>query len=124
MFKVRKTLPPAKVSRMKSIEYRSPACVGNASGTRSTCARERRRRLRSFRPEAAHQAVSEVARPVPYDIDMLIRTGGELRLSDFLPLQLQYAELFFLKKLFPDITGDGIEGAIGEYYSRERRFGR
>ena len=74
--------------------------------------------------EAAHQAMSEVARPVPYDIDMLIRTGGEVRLSGFLPLQLQYAELFFLKKLFPDITEDDIEGAIGGYYSRERRFGR
>jgi hypothetical protein len=53
MFKVRKTLPSASVLRMKSIEYRSSALVGGASGMRSTWARaRRRRRLRSFSPSS------------------------------------------------------------------------
>ena len=63
-------------------------------------------------------------RHVPHQIDMLIRTGGEQRLSGFLPLQLQYAEFFFLQKFFPDVNGNDIDTAIQEFYKRDRRFGR
>jgi undecaprenyl pyrophosphate synthase len=61
---------------------------------------------------------------LPDDVDLLLRTGGELRLSGFLPIQLRYAELFFLEKLFPDTQSVDVERVIQAYGERERRFGR
>jgi undecaprenyl pyrophosphate synthase len=75
----------------------------------------------AFRSNTAHSNGWQAT--VPASLDMLIRTGGELRLSGFLPLQLQYAELFFLPKLFPDTGSEDIEQAIRDYHRRERRFG-
>jgi len=56
--------------------------------------------------------------------DLLIRTSGELRLSNFLLWQLAYTELYFTKKYWPDFTEDDLIKAIVEYQKRERRFGR
>jgi len=56
--------------------------------------------------------------------DLLIRTSGEMRISNFLLWQLSYAELYFPKKYWPEFTGKDLEEAIDEYQSRERRFGR
>jgi len=58
------------------------------------------------------------------DVDLLIRTGGEQRLSDFLLWECAYAELLFTKRMWPDFARSDLEEAITEYYSRERRFGR
>ena len=57
------------------------------------------------------------------DPDLLIRTSGEFRLSNFLPWQLTYAELIFLDVLWPDFGRDVLEEAIEEYCRRERRYG-
>jgi len=57
------------------------------------------------------------------DPDLLIRTGGELRVSNFLLYQIAYTELFFTKTLWPDFTPADLDGAIAEYQARERRFG-
>jgi len=57
------------------------------------------------------------------DVDLLIRTGGEMRLSNFLLYQSAYAELYFTDKLWPDITSDDIDDAISYFATRERRFG-
>ena len=57
------------------------------------------------------------------DVDLLIRTGGEQRLSDFLLWECAYAELLFTKRMWPDFGRADLEEAVGEYYSRERRFG-
>ncbi len=57
------------------------------------------------------------------DVDLLIRTGGEKRLSDFLLWESAYAELCFIDKMWPDFSGDDLEIAINEYKRRERRFG-
>lgn len=56
-------------------------------------------------------------------VDLLIRTGGEMRLSNFLLLQSAYAELYFSKTLFPDFKSDDLEKIIGIYKKRNRRFG-
>ena len=56
--------------------------------------------------------------------DLLIRTSGELRLSNFLLWQLAYTELYFTKIYWPDFTEDDLIKAIVEYQKRERRFGR
>jgi undecaprenyl diphosphate synthase len=58
------------------------------------------------------------------DVDLLIRTGGEQRLSDFLLWECAYAELLFTGRMWPDFGRVDLEEAVAEYYSRERRFGR
>lgn len=58
------------------------------------------------------------------DPDLIIRTGGEKRLSGFLLWQGAYAELYFTDILFPDFTPQEFKKAIADYQHRERRFGR
>ena len=57
------------------------------------------------------------------DPDLIIRTGGEQRLSNFLLYGAAYAELAFTDTLWPDFTEDDLFGAISSYQRRERRFG-
>lgn len=57
------------------------------------------------------------------DVDLLIRTGGEFRTSNFLPWQAAYAELIVLKKYWPDFTKRDLVNCIKEYNRRQRRFG-
>ena len=57
------------------------------------------------------------------DPDLLIRTSGEKRVSNFLLWQCAYAELVFIDKHWPDFSRDDLESAIREYHGRERRFG-
>ncbi len=57
------------------------------------------------------------------DVDLLIRTSGEYRISNFLLYQLAYSELVFTDVLWPDFTPENLYEAIYEYQNRERRFG-
>jgi undecaprenyl diphosphate synthase len=57
------------------------------------------------------------------DVDLLIRTGGEQRLSDFLLWESAYAELCFLQKMWPDFGPSDLAAAISQFHTRERRFG-
>jgi undecaprenyl diphosphate synthase len=57
------------------------------------------------------------------DPDLLIRTSGELRISNFLLWQLAYAELVFVETLWPDFGEDELRSALEDYASRRRRFG-
>ncbi|MBI5585314.1 MAG: di-trans,poly-cis-decaprenylcistransferase [Deltaproteobacteria bacterium] len=57
------------------------------------------------------------------DPDLLVRTSGEFRLSDFLTYQLAYAEIYVTKTFWPDFRKKDLLAAIGEYQNRERRFG-
>jgi undecaprenyl diphosphate synthase len=61
-------------------------------------------------------------RPAP-DVDLLIRTGGEKRLSDFLLWECAYAELVFTERMWPDFGGTDLADALRDFYRRERRFG-
>ena len=56
-------------------------------------------------------------------VDLLIRTGGEQRLSDFLLWESAYAELIFTKKMWPEFTPADLRAAVNEYHHRERRYG-
>ena len=58
------------------------------------------------------------------DIDLLIRTSGEQRLSDFLLWESAYAELHFTKTLWPDFDDKELARAVEEYQRRDRRFGQ
>jgi undecaprenyl diphosphate synthase len=57
------------------------------------------------------------------EVDLLIRTGGEQRLSDFLLWESAYAELVFMRRLWPDFDGADLEAAMRDFRSRSRRFG-
>lgn len=57
------------------------------------------------------------------DVDLLIRTGGEKRLSNFVLWEISYAELYFTDVLWPDFTLQDLSMAIKDYYGRNRRFG-
>jgi undecaprenyl diphosphate synthase len=58
------------------------------------------------------------------DPDLLIRTGGEMRVSNFLLWQAAYTELYFSDKLWPEFDAAAVDAAIADYSGRERRFGR
>ena len=58
------------------------------------------------------------------DVDLLIRTSGEKRISNFLLWQIAYSELYFTKKLWPDFRKKDLYKAIVSYQNRERRFGK
>jgi len=57
------------------------------------------------------------------DPDLLIRTSGEMRISNFLLWQLSYAEIYITKKLWPDFKKDDFKKAVDTYITRDRRFG-
>ena len=58
------------------------------------------------------------------NLDLLIRTGGEMRLSNFLLFHIAYTELFFTEKLWPDFTKEDYVNCIDSFSSRDRRFGK
>ena len=58
------------------------------------------------------------------DPDILIRTGGYNRLSNFLLYQLAFTEIFFVKKLWPDFNTTDLKKLISKFYKIERKFGR
>ncbi|MBI2650882.1 di-trans,poly-cis-decaprenylcistransferase [Candidatus Woesearchaeota archaeon] len=58
------------------------------------------------------------------DVDILIRPGGEKRISDFLLWQISYTELFFIDKLWPEFTKEDLIACVEDFKKRERRFGR
>lgn len=68
---------------------------------------------------AAELALAHVSDP-----DLIIRTGGEKRMSNFLLWQAAYAELYFSEKLWPDFGASELEAAFLEFAGRERRFGK
>lgn len=73
--------------------------------------------------EAFARLLADDGSPAP-DVDLLIRSGGEQRLSDFLLWECAYAELLFTDTLWPDFDSTAFSRALAEYARRERRFGR
>lgn len=89
-------------------------------------ARQFRRKFIEPTREAFAELLGEINHsggPSP-EIDLLIRTGGELRLSDFMLWESAYAELIFSDQLWPDFSGADLVAALREYRARDRRFGR
>lgn len=77
--------------------------------------------MRSASSDLSRQSISQcLGAP---DVDLLIRTGGEQRLSDFLLWECAYAELLFTPCLWPDFGEDELKAALREFARRDRRFG-
>jgi undecaprenyl diphosphate synthase len=76
------------------------------------------------RPDLAAElgTVMHADGPSP-DVDLLIRTGGERRLSDFLLWECAYAELLFTPTMWPDFSGEDLAAAMEDFHARDRRFG-
>jgi undecaprenyl diphosphate synthase len=58
------------------------------------------------------------------DVDMVVRTSGEERISGFMLWRVSYAEFFFMKKYFPDIVPEDMDVIVKEFENRHRRFGK
>jgi len=74
-------------------------------------------------PESFSTVLAEVLHGGSTEVDLLIRTGGEQRLSDFLLWECAFAEFVFLQKRWPDFTAEDLEAAVMEFNSRERTRG-
>jgi len=103
----RDRLPHSLVTAIAAAEH------GTAGGTRLE--------LRIAVDYSARDAIR--AGTILPDVDLLIRTGGEQRLSDFLLWECAYAELWFTERMWPDFGAPQLATAIHEFHSRDRRFG-
>ncbi len=78
---------------------------------------------RSFQGENEDEFRSHLYAPDMHDPDLLIRTSGEQRISNYLLWQCAYSEFVFREELWPDFTREAFEAALEEYRNRQRRFG-
>lgn len=78
---------------------------------------------KEFRGETEQDFRNRLYAPDMHDPDLIIRTGGERRLSNFLLWQSAYSELVFSEELWPDFTREHLEAALAEFRARQRRFG-
>jgi undecaprenyl diphosphate synthase len=79
---------------------------------------------RALGPDATLEELDRlIAGPGGSPVDLLIRTGAEKRLSDFLLWECAYAELWFTERLWPQFAPADLEAAVGDFHLRERRFG-
>ena len=74
-------------------------------------------------PDRMRAIITQALCPASGDVDLLIRTGGEKRLSDYLLWESAYAELAFTNRMWPDFDGNDLESAVLDFRHRERRFG-
>ena len=123
--------PDGCARRWRASRTRPPATTGSSSGSRSTTAaapRSSRPRGASSRPASSrgvdeNRCAAHLYAPDMPDPDLVIRTSGELRVSNFLLWQLAYAELVFVDRLWPDFGSRELQDALAAYARRRRRFG-
>jgi undecaprenyl diphosphate synthase len=78
---------------------------------------------RSFQGETEEEFAQHLYAPEMHEPDLLIRTSGEMRISNYLLWQCAYSEFVFSEELWPDFDRDAFEAALGQYEGRRRRFG-
>ena len=80
-------------------------------------------RLKIKTSDINDNTISELSQVPESNIDLLIRTGGDTRISNFLLYQIAYSEIHFVKKLWPDYSKLDFKRNIKKYFNSERRFG-
>ena len=80
-------------------------------------------RLKIKASDINDHTISELSQVPESNIDLLIRTGGDTRISNFLLYQIAYSEIHFVKKLWPDYSKQDFKRNINKYFNSERRFG-
>lgn len=121
----RVTAAGSRLQLQLAVDYSShEAIMRAAEAVRLGCrdagredATDRMRRFEHLMLEATHSSLPTAS------VDLLIRTGGEQRLSDFLLWECAYAELVFVETLWPDMDEQAFRDALAEFARRERRFG-
>jgi undecaprenyl diphosphate synthase len=103
-----------------ALSYGSRAELARAARLLADEVRRGARTVESITPEAVEQKLWTNLLPDP---DLLIRTGGDMRASNFLLWQCAYTELYFTPTLWPDFGEDDFAAALEEYGRRERRYG-
>lgn len=103
-----------------AFNYGSREELSEAARRLAQAAQEGRLDPASITPETIGASLQSTGLP---DVDLLIRSGGERRLSNFLLWQAAYAELVFADTLWPDFDRDDLQAAIEEFHRRDRRFG-
>ncbi len=121
----REGVPPALVERM---EWAEGLTAGNDRITLFVAFNYGGRAelvdaARGFNGTTEEELRARLYAPEMHDPDLLIRTSGELRTSNFLIWQCAYSELVFRDELWPDFGREALEGAIETYQARQRRFG-
>jgi undecaprenyl diphosphate synthase len=117
------------VARTANNERMTLAIALNYGARSEIAGAARRLAVKAAAGEIAAEAIDEAAVEAALDtfglppLDLVIRTSGERRLSNFLLWQAAYAELLFVDALWPDFDGDALRAAIADYGARERRFG-
>ena len=100
---------------------RQPLAPTHAAAELARRVRDGELALERVDAQALGAEVSMADLPAP---DLLIRTGGEQRLSNFLLWQSAYSEFYFTPVLWPDFDADAFDAALADYAGRQRRFGR
>ncbi len=115
-----RTRPNTKITLVIALNYGSRAEI--AAAARRLAEKAAAGELDPSGIDEATLAAELQTRQWP-DLDLLIRTSGEVRLSNFLLWQAAYAELIFLDTLWPDFDPSALNQALGQYAARQRRFG-
>lgn len=116
----------AKMERIENISRNNKYIVNLAInyGGRSEIANAFNRLAKEGILEVTENDISRVMYTAESpDLDMIVRTGGDIRISNFLLWQAAYAELYFTDKLWPDFDIDDVDAAIEDFKRRQRRFG-
>lgn len=106
------TAPGRRLLLRAAVDYSARDAIARAAAN-----------LRDSCPESARAALQEDLTGDAGEVDLLIRTGGEKRLSDFLLWELAYAEFVFSDCMWPDFGPAELDAALSEFHRRERRFG-
>jgi undecaprenyl diphosphate synthase len=116
----RDRLPPGLVSLLEDAERKTAR--GSKLHLRLAIDYSSRQAILDAVRHRAHteEAFSKALGP---DVDLLIRTSGEQRLSDFLLWECAYAEMIFTRRMWPDFSEDDLASALDEFHRRDRRFG-
>ena len=118
-------MPNAQPPQVSDSICVSPSIIHRAMPLRSPLLADRTRNLHEtrFATDGITQVLTQTLTAESGDVDLLIRTGGEKRLSDFLLWESAYAELHFTDCMWPDFDEADFEAALNEFSHRERRFG-
>ena len=122
-------ISPKLASAMEKAEKITAECTGitvcfcfNYGGEREIAdAANAAARKGEITPETIRE---NLYHPEVPDVDMVVRTSGEERISGFMLWRVAYSEFLFLKKYFPEMTGADIKEILKEYENRNRRFGK
>ncbi len=123
---------PLKKDVIEAMEYLSKSTKNNTKGILNICLNYGGRSeivdavnhiIKDNLKEVDEEVINNYLYNKLPDIDLLIRTSGEVRISNFMLWQLSYAELYFPKCYFPDFNQEEFDKALLEYTKRDRRFG-